>query len=64
MLAYADEAVTTYLARVRRLAINCFYETSVAEHGDSIGQMKDFVHLVRDVEDRHAARTKLFDHAV
>src|ERR1044072_1964717 len=40
------------------------YPSSVAEHRDSVRQMKHFLHLVRDIEDRHAALSQPVDHAI
>ena len=46
------------LRRVERLD-----QPAVAQHGDPIGQAKHLVHLVRDVEDRDAARSQPLDDA-
>ena len=40
------------------------HQPPVAEHGDPIGQAEDFVHLVRDVKDRHAPFPQPIDHAI
>ena len=51
------------LARVRRRPIERLDVPPVAQHGDPIGAAKDFVQLVRDVEDRDAPRQQPVDNA-
>ena len=45
------------------LRSSVFDQPAVAQHGDAVGQAKHLVHLVRDVEDRHAALAQPLDHA-
>ena len=42
-------------ARIGLTPLNDIDQPAVAQHGDAIGQTKYFVHLVRNVEHRHAA---------
>ena len=49
--------------RVGRGPIERVDPAAVAQHGDAIGQTEDFVHLVRDVQDRHPLAAQAIDHA-
>ena len=52
---FAADHQVRHLPRRDFIAIDCLHQPAVAQHGDSIGEVEHFVHLVRDVEDRHAA---------